>query len=278
MTDPTSRQTMAELYAGQGWPDDGNELLHRSLQPRSPDMLLDAPGWLGLRAGQLVLDAGCRDGTYAVALAERYGCRVIGVDLVLSGLPKGGAFDATARSGEQVALLRGDIGALPLASGTCDLVWCRDTMSCLNDCALALRECARVLRPGGGMVLYAVFTTERLEPGDRALVVEGLGNSAASMDQAAVESAIAGAGFETVRRERIGTEWTEHRLETNPGYLTQDLLEVARLTRDRDRMEAALGPLWYRRALAFDLWRLQIALGRLVPVVYALVKRDRSGP
>jgi SAM-dependent methyltransferase len=278
MTDPTSRQTMAELYAGQGWPDDGNELLHRSLQPRSPDMLLDAPGWLGLRAGQLVLDAGCRDGTYAVALAERYGCRVIGVDLVLSGLPKGGAFDATARTGEQVALLRGDIGALPLASGTCDLVWCRDTMSCLNDCALALRECARVLRPGGGMVLYAVFTTERLEPGDRALVVEGLGNSAASMDQAAVESAIAGAGFETVRRECIGTEWTEHRLETNPGYLTQDLLEVARLTRDRDRMEAALGPLWYRRALAFDLWRLQIALGRLVPVVYALVKRDRSGP
>jgi hypothetical protein len=80
-----------------------------------------------------------------------------------------------------------------------------------------------------------------------------------------------------VRRERIGAEWTEHRLEQHPGYLTKDLLEVARLTRDRDRLEAALGPLWYRRALAFDLWRLQIALGRLVPVLYALVKRDTAG-
>jgi SAM-dependent methyltransferase len=277
MTDPTTRQTMSELYTGQGWPADGDEPLHRSLQPRPPGMLLDAPDWLGLRAGQLVLDAGCRDGAYAFALAERYGCRVVGVDLVLSGLPKGGAFDARPGEPSRVALLRGDIEALPLASETCDLVWCRDTMSCLDDCALALREFARVLRPGGGIVLYAVFTTDRLEPGDRALVVEGLGNSAASMDQAAVEAAIAGAGFETVRRERIGTEWMEYRLERNPGYLTKDLLELARLARDRDRMEAALGPLWYRRALAFDLWRLQIALGRLVPVLYALVKRDGAG-
>jgi len=35
---------MDELYAGQGWPPDGDELLQRSLGPRSPDMLLEAPG------------------------------------------------------------------------------------------------------------------------------------------------------------------------------------------------------------------------------------------
>jgi hypothetical protein len=33
-----------------------------------------------------------------------------------------------------------------------------------------------------------------------------------------------------------------------------------------------LGPVWYRRALAFALWRPQILLGRLVPVLYALAK------
>jgi SAM-dependent methyltransferase len=273
MTDSASRQAMADLYAGQGWPADGNELLQRSLEPRSPDMLLEAPGWLGLGAGQLALDAGCRDGRYANALAERYGCRVVGVDLVLSGLPKGGAFDAGDGTAERVALVRGDIEALPLADGTCDLVWCRDTMSCLDDCARALRECARVLRPGGGMVLYAVFTADRLEPGDRALVVEELGNSAESMHQPTVEAAIAGARFEIARRERIGAEWMEHQLERNPGHLSRDLLEIARLTRDWERLQAALGPLWHRRALAFDLWRLQIVLGRLVPVLYALLKR-----
>ena len=276
MTDPTSRQAMADLYAGQGWPADGDELLRRSLEPRSPEMLVEAPGWLGLGAGQLVLDAGSRDGSYAIALAQRYDCRVVGVDLVLSGLPKGGAFDAAAGTAARVALVRGDIEALPLASGACDLVWCRDTISCLGDCARALRECARVLRPGGGMVLYAVFTTDRLEPGDRALVVEGLGNSAASMHEPTVEAAIAAAGFSIVRRERIGTEWTEHRLEQNPAYLTKGLLELARLTRDRDHLEARLGTLWYQRAIAFDLWRLQIALGRLVPVLYAL-RSSRDG-
>ncbi len=280
MADPTSRRAVAELYAGQGWPDDGDQLLRQSLAPRSPDMLLDAPGWLGLSAGQLVLDAGCRDATYAVALARRYGCRVLGVDLVLSGLPKGGAFDAAAGAAGtgQIALVQGDLHALPVADGACDLVWCRDTLSCLGDCAGALRECARVLRPGGGMVLYAVLAGDRLEPGDRALLVEGLGNSAASMHEPTVEAAVAAAGLATVRRERIGSEWSEYRLEHDPGYLTRDLLEIARLTRRRDRLETALGPVWYRRALAFDLWRLQIALGRLVPVLYALVKHEAAGP
>jgi SAM-dependent methyltransferase len=279
MSGPTLRRAVTGLYAGHGWPANGDELLHQSLAPRSPELLLKAPGWLGLRGGQLVVDAGCRDASHAIALTQRYGCRVVGVDLVLAGLPKGGAYHAAAATDGRVALVQGDLQALPLADGAVDLVWCRDTLSCLPDCALALAECARVLRPGGGMVLYAVFATERLEPGDRALVVEGLHNSAASMHQPTVEAAIAAAGFDVARRERIGSEWTEHRLERDPGYLTQDLLELARLTRDRDRLEASLGPVWYRRALVFDLWRLQIALGRLVPVLYALVKRglaDRS--
>jgi SAM-dependent methyltransferase len=168
MTDSPSRRAVTGLYAGHGWPAHGDELLQKSLAPRSPGMLLEAPGWLGLGAGQLVLDAGCRDASHAAALTKRYGCRVVGVDLVLAGLPKGGAYHAAAATAGPVSLVRGDLQALPLANGAVDLVWCRDTLSCLPNCALALAECARALRPGGGMVLYAVFATERLEPGDRA--------------------------------------------------------------------------------------------------------------
>ena len=272
MTDPTARRALTELYADQGWPAQGDELLQRSLGPRAPDLLLEAPGWLGLAAGQLVLDAGCRDATHPIALARRYGCRVLGVDLVPAWLPKGMAEAASAGLGAQVALVQGDLEALPIADGTCDLVWCRDVLSCVGDAAKMLRECARVLRPGGGMVLYAVFTTDRLAPGDRSLLVEGLGNSPASMHQPTVEAAVAAAGFEIARRERIGSEWSEYQLEHDPSYLTQDLLEIARLTRNRDQAEAVLGSIWYERALAFASWRLQIVLGRLMPVLYALVK------
>jgi SAM-dependent methyltransferase len=270
MTDPAARRGLTELYASQGWPAEGEELLQRSLGPRGPELLLEAPGWLGLEAGQLVLDAGCRDATHAIALAGRYGCRVLGVDLVAAWLPRGRAEAAAAGLGGRVAMVQGDLEALPVAGGAVDLVWCRDVLSCVGDAGRMLGECARVLRPGGGMVLYAVFATDQLPVGDRALLVDGLGNTAASMDQPAVEAAIAAAGFRVVARERIASEWSEQQLEHDPGYLTQDLLEIARLTRERDRAEAVLGPVWYRRALAFASWRLQIVLGRLVPVLYAL--------
>jgi hypothetical protein len=121
----------------------------------------------------------------------------------------------------------------------------------------------------GGMVLYAVFATDRLGPEDRSLLVEGLQNSPASMHQPTVEAAIAAAGFQVVQRERIASEWSEYQLEHDPGYLTQDLLELARLTRNRHQAEAVLGRVWYERALAFAAWRLQIVLGGLLPVLYA---------
>jgi ubiquinone/menaquinone biosynthesis C-methylase UbiE len=277
MTDPAARRVLTELFAGQGWPAEGEELLHHSLDPRTPELLLEAPGWLGLDPGQLVLEAGCRDATHAIALAGRYGCRVLGVDLVAAWLPKGRADAAAAGLDGWVALVQGDLEALPVADGACDLVWCRDVLSCVGDAGRMLGECARVLRPGGGMVLYAVFATDQLASGDRSLLVEGLGNSPASMHQPTVEAAIAAAGFQVVRRERIASEWSEYQLERDPGYLTQDLLEIARLTRNRDQMEAALGSVWYRRALAFAWWRLQIVLGRLMPVLYALGKPTTAG-
>jgi hypothetical protein len=71
MTDPVARQLLTELFAGHGWPAEGEKLLHQSLGPRPPELLLEAPGWLGLDAGQLVLEAGCRDATHAIALARR---------------------------------------------------------------------------------------------------------------------------------------------------------------------------------------------------------------
>jgi ubiquinone/menaquinone biosynthesis C-methylase UbiE len=277
MTDPAVRRVLTELYAGQGWPAEGEELLQQRIGPRGPELLLEAPGWLGLDAGQLVLEAGCRDATHAIALVQRYGCRVLGVDLVPAWLPKGRADAAAAGLAGQVALVQADLEALPVADGACDLVWCRDVLSCVGDAGRMLRECARVLRPGGGMVLYAVFATDQLAPGDRTLLVEGLGNSPASMHQPTVEAAIAAAGFQVVRRERIASEWSEYQLEHDPGYLTQDLLEIARLTRNRDQMEAALGSVWYRRALAFASWRLQIVLGRLLPVLYTLSKPATGG-
>jgi hypothetical protein len=128
------------------------------------------------------------------------------------------------------------------------------------------------------MVLYAAFATGRLEPEERARLLEALSQSAPSMDQPTVEAAIAAAGFEVARRDPIASEFFEYRLEQQPTCMTGDLLRVARLTRRRSQFEAALGPEWYRRTLAFAQWSLYIVLGKLSPTIYALVKPGRRLP
>jgi SAM-dependent methyltransferase len=268
MTDRARREAISTLFSGRGWPPGGTALLDRSLRPRSPEMLVDLAGSLGLGAGQVVLDVGCREATDAIALARRYGCSVLGVDLVGTWLPLGLADAAAAGLAGRVELVQGDAEALPVADGACDLVWCKDVLSCVADCRRALAECARVLRPGGGMVLYA---------DEQARLLGSLENAAPSMHRPTVEAAIGDAGFEVAGRDRIGSEWFEYRLERDPSWMTEDLLHVARLTRARDRFQAALGAAWYERALAFDRWSLYVVLGKLEPVVYALVKPDRPG-
>ena len=88
MTSTATGRVITELFAGQGWTAEGEEMLGRSLGPRAPELLLEAPGWLGLDAGQVVLEARCRAATHAIGLVRRYGCRVLGVDLVGAWLPK----------------------------------------------------------------------------------------------------------------------------------------------------------------------------------------------
>ena len=43
MTDPAARRAITELFANQGWPAGGDALLQRSLEPRGPELLLEAP-------------------------------------------------------------------------------------------------------------------------------------------------------------------------------------------------------------------------------------------
>ena len=45
-----------------------------------------------------------------------------------------------------------------------------------------------------------------------------------------------------------------------------------------EQAEAVLGPVWYRRALAFASWRPQIVRGGLVPVLYALGTPATASP
>jgi SAM-dependent methyltransferase len=110
------------------------------------------------------LDAGCGDGPYlrAIARSGRAPARVVGLDISESILETA----RLAAAPLEPELVRGNLEALPFADASFDLVLCTQAIEHLLDPALGAGELARVLRPGGTLVL----TTDN----DRNLVTRAL--------------------------------------------------------------------------------------------------------
>ena len=107
---------------------------------------------LGVRAGDWVLDAGCGGGRHCFGAMAR-GAHVAGVDLDAPSLAVAQAGIRERRAGDAGAphggALRGDVFRLPFGDGHFDRVICSEVMEHVHDHRAAVREIARVLRPGG---------------------------------------------------------------------------------------------------------------------------------
>ena len=95
------------------------------------------------RSGLRLIDCGCGVGQN-LPLLEPYG-RAIGFDLMAGGVT---AARTTGRS-----IVRADVTRIPFPAGLFDIVTSFDVMQCLPDDRAALREMARITRPGGTVVL-----------------------------------------------------------------------------------------------------------------------------
>jgi len=130
-----------------------------------------------LRAGLDLLDVGCGPGTITVDLAARVAPgRVVGLDV--SAAPLAEARSAADRAGVDVEFAVGDVYALEAADGSFDVVHAHQVLQHLTDPVAALREMARVCRPGGLVAVrdvdYAATTWFPANPGlDRWLALYG---------------------------------------------------------------------------------------------------------
>jgi 2-polyprenyl-6-hydroxyphenyl methylase / 3-demethylubiquinone-9 3-methyltransferase len=102
------------------------------------------------RPGAVLVDLACGGGLMAPHVA-RQGYRHVGVDLNLSAL-------RTARD-QEVLPVRGSVLAVPLADGCADVVVAGEILEHVEDDVAVLAECARLLRPGGTLVLDAIADT-----------------------------------------------------------------------------------------------------------------------
>jgi 2-polyprenyl-3-methyl-5-hydroxy-6-metoxy-1,4-benzoquinol methylase len=100
-------------------------------------------------AGGSWLDAGCGTGTLSRLLAER-GCRVLGVDAAIEMVEAAGRLSQGEDRSVQLKFEQVEtIARLPLANNSIDGVLCSSVLEYVSDVDACLKEFARVLRPGG---------------------------------------------------------------------------------------------------------------------------------
>jgi SAM-dependent methyltransferase len=108
---------------------------------------------LNLAPGQLLVDVGCGRGGYGLEIARQTGARLLGRDF--SPVAVAAARDRAA-SGDiagRAAFFVGDMTAIGVGTGIADAVVCIDTIMFPGAHLDALRECRRILAPGGGLAL-----------------------------------------------------------------------------------------------------------------------------
>jgi ubiquinone/menaquinone biosynthesis C-methylase UbiE len=120
---------------------------------------------LGLTSDSLVLDVASGNGASAFYVAERFGCRVLGVDYSATNVE--GANTAACSKGlaGRVQFEQGDAERLPVEDANFDAIICECAFCTFPDKDLAAREFARVLRDGGGVGL-SDLTRARSLPDD----------------------------------------------------------------------------------------------------------------
>jgi ubiquinone/menaquinone biosynthesis C-methylase UbiE len=131
---------------------DGNlqSLIYRQRQT----VVLDGVDAADPRAGAEALEIGCGAGHLTVRLAER-GLRVEAVDSSQAMVEITEGRLETGGLGERTNVGPADVHALPFASGRFELVVAVGVIPWLHSPGEAVKEMARVLRPGGQLILTA---------------------------------------------------------------------------------------------------------------------------
>lgn len=144
---------------------DGNESPDQAVRNLSHRVAARA----GIRPGSVVCDVGCGYGATARLLADEYSARVTGHTLSKAQYQHA---VATADSSDNPRFVLGDWLANDLPEAGADAVIAIESTEHIGDKARCFAEAARVLRPGGRLVVCAWLAREDARPGEARWLLE----------------------------------------------------------------------------------------------------------
>jgi cyclopropane fatty-acyl-phospholipid synthase-like methyltransferase len=149
------------------WLDDHDRSTIQQATDRLTDILIDK---LRVEPGQRVLDLGCGNGRPALQLARRRGVEVIGITNSEHHLAQ--AVDRSRRTTDRVAFQLADAMDLPFPPASFDAVLAIESVSLMPEPQRAFRQVARVLRPGGRLVLAGAVLSSPARGADEPFLAE----------------------------------------------------------------------------------------------------------
>jgi ubiquinone/menaquinone biosynthesis C-methylase UbiE len=149
----------------------------------------------GIGAGDHVLDVCSGMGGPARYFSYHRGCRVTGLDLTESRVQGAAGLTKLAGLDQRVSFRQGDAQAMPFADAGFDVAISQEALLHVPDKAAVIRECARVLKPGGRLAFTDLTQRQALS----SVEMSTLGHALASVSFATSEDYrqwLLAAGFE----------------------------------------------------------------------------------
>ena len=224
---------------------------------------------LDVRPGQRLLDAGCGEGRHCFGSLAR-GATVVGLDLDLDSLraPSKSLRQRGDEAGRMGAMLQGDAFQLPFATASFDRIICSEVMEHVHDYRGAIRELARVARPGARIaVTIPTATSEHLylRLGDEYF--ESPGGHIRIFRPRQLAEGLAAAGFDT-----LGCGFA-HGFHT-PYWVLRSVMHLP--DADQSRLVQAYRDFLIRATASPWLGRLEALLNHVCPKSIILYGEKRS--
>jgi ubiquinone/menaquinone biosynthesis C-methylase UbiE len=207
----------------------------------------------GIGASSTVLDVCSALGGPARHLASEFGCTVVGLDATVTMHDEAQRRTKEAGLDGKISFRLGNALDLPFRAAKFDVVWGQDAWCYVTDKARLIRECARVVKPGGVVAFTDWLETAPMSD-ELSLALNAFMAFPYLETLDGYAALAAAAGLEVLEREDLTPDFARH---------VQAYLDVLR-TRHRDAIVAGYGqPMYDGVERGLTMWRDASAAGQV---------------